>query len=426
MSALLENYHRKVSSASAALKHVKPGQKVLVAPFCSEPQELIEAIVNMECPGDVYLYTMNQGSPCLYSKAKASSNLKIRTMLSAAGLRDSFEAGRADYIPMNLSEVPKWIATQNFDVALVQLTPPNDEGYCNLGISVDFVKSAIKNAAYVVAEVNEYMPWTSGETLVSVEDIDAFVMSSRSLLTIPAAEHSGVQRLIGENVTELVPNGATIQVGVGKIADSILFELKSKHSLGVHSGMISDGVASLIEKGVVTNELKAINRGKTVCTSVMGSEWLYRFVNENPSIELYPADYTHHPSTLMKLDNFYAINSALEVDLTGQVNAEQVGKYPIGGVGGQVDFIRGASLSRGGASIIALPSVAKGGQVSRIVPSLKNVTTLKSDITYVVTENGVAKLYGTSIRQRVGQMLNIAHPAFREQLRYKAKELGYI
>ena len=285
-----------------------------------------------------------------------------------------------------------------------------------LGLSVDVVQTLIKKANVVIAQVNNQLPNTYGDTLVHVSEIDHFVISNRSLLTIPSGKPSEEELTIGRYVAELIPDYATIQVGLGKIADSVLLSLKSKKGLGIHSGSITDPVMELIDLGVVTNERKEINPYKTVCATLTGTEKLYKYTHQNSDIELYPSDYTHNAAVIAKISHFHSINSALEVDIYGQINAEQVGNYPVAGVGGQMDFIHGARLSQGGKAIIALPSTAKKGTQSRIKIKVPYVTSLKSEIDYVVTEYGVASLFGKSLSERAKALIDIAHPNFRKDL----------
>lgn len=410
-------YTDRQNSAEQAISSIKSFQKVFLAPFCNEPVTLVEELVRQKDRlQNVSIYNAVIGSPCIYAHPSCHSHFNIRTFLSSPLLKSAFLNSVCDYLPVNLSEIPRWIKQEKIDVALIQVTPPNRDGYCNLGLSVDVVQTLIKSAGKVIAEVNSQLPYTNGDTLIHVSEIDNFVLSDCKLLTIPRGRPSLEEMEIGSNVAELIPNKSTIQVGVGKIADSILLSLKPKRELGIHSGSITDSVMDLIKLGIITNEHKEVHRFKTICTTITGTEELYRFVHRNPSIELYPCDYTHNAGIISKINNFHAINSALEVDIFGQVNAEQVGNYLVGGVGGQMDFIKGAKLSLGGKSIIALPSTAKKGTQSRIKITISNVTSLKADIDYVVTEFGVAKLFGKSLKERVNELIAIAHPEFRKEL----------
>lgn len=412
------HFHSRQLTAEQAITLIRCNQSVLIAPLSNEPQTLVEQLVEQrQRIGSITIYTMIQGSQCLYAQKEYLPYFKIRTFLSSPKLKTAFLNGDCDYIPMNLSKVPEWLKQKKMDTVLVQISPPNDEGYCSLGISVDFIKTAIASGHQIIAEVNEQVPWIYGNTLVHVQDVDAFVLSNRPLLELDTKPLSEIERKIGENVAELVPNKATIQIGVGNIAESVLMNLRNKQDLGIHTGTFSDGIISLIESGVITNEYKKLDRGKIISTSILGSKRLYQYVHNNPLFELYPVDYTHSVKTLSQLDAFYSINSALEVDITGQVNADSVGAYPIAGVGGQMDFIKGSQSSKGGKSIIALPSTAKNDTISRISKDVVKVTSIKSEIDYVVTEYGIASLFGKSLKERMEELINIAHPKFRCDLR---------
>ncbi len=420
----IKTYHERQRSVEEAISKIQSNSNIILSSFCSEPQTLVEELVRQKDRlQDVTIYNNIIGSPCVYAAAECFPNLQIRTFLGSPLLKVAYQNQACDYIPINLSEIPRFIDRENVDVAFIQVSLPNEKGYCNLGISVDFAQSLLRRAKYVIAEVNSKMPFTYGDTLVHVEDIDSIVLTSRPLLSIKSGEPTDIEVKIGEFVSELIPDKATIQVGLGSLGDSIIRSLNSKNGLGVHSGSITDAVIDLVDKGVITNEHKAIDRGKMVCTTLTGTEQVYRYAHMNPLIELHPVDYTHNGSTLSKLDKFHAINSALEIDLTGQINAEQIGPYPIAGVGGQMDFIRGAQLSKGGKSIIALPSTAKRGTQSRIKATVSHVTSLKSDVHYVVTEFGIASLFGKSIRERAKELLVVTHPDFREQLKYELRKI---
>jgi 4-hydroxybutyrate CoA-transferase len=411
-------YENRITSVEQAIHSIQSHQKVFLAPFCNEPQTLVEELVRQkERLQDVYLYTAIIGSPCKYADPSCHSHFKIRTFLSTPSFKSAFNNQVCDYIPVNLSEISRFITENSIDAAFIQVSPPNEEGYCSLGISIDMIPTLLKKAKTIIAQVNQQLPITNGVTFVHVSQIDHFVLSDRSLLTISNGVPDKVELAIADNVADLVPDKATIQVGVGKLANSILLALKGKKELGIHSGSIIDPVIELMELKVITNEHKEINRFKTVCTTLTGTDDLYRYAHCNTEIELYPAEYTHNPAIISQISNFHAINSALEVDIFGQINAEQVGDYPMGGVGGQMDFIKGARLSKGGKAIIALPSTAKKGTQSRIKISVSNVTTIKSEIDYVVTEYGIASLFGKTLSERAEELINIAHPNFRKQLK---------
>lgn len=411
-------YDSRLKSASEAMAAVHSHQKVFLAPYCNEPQTLVEELVAQKNRlEDVTIYNAVVGSPCVYADPSCHEHFKIRTFLGSGALKSAYINNVCDYLPVNLSDMPRWVRQEKMDIALVQVSPPNSEGYCNLGISVDTVQALIKNANVVIAQVNDELPRTFGDTLVHVSEIDTFVVSNRPLLTLSSGTPSGLEMKIGSYVAELIPDYANIQVGLGKIADAVLLSLKSKKGLGCHSGSITDAVTDLMDLGVITNEHKEIDQYKTICTTMTGTDALYQYTNNNKNIELYQSDYTHNAAVIAKLSNFISVNSALEVDLTGQINAEQVGTYPVAGVGGQMDFIRGARLSKGGKAIIALPSTARRGTESRIKAKVPYITSVKTEIDYVVTEYGIASLFGKSLSERADELIAIAHPDFREDLR---------
>ena len=413
----IDRYREKSASKEQAIELIESGQKVFLAPFCNEPQTLVEELVAQKDRfQDVSLFNIIVGSPCLYGKPACHPHFAIRTFLGSPALQDAFLKNACEYVPMNLSDVPDWLCREKVDVALIQASPPDQDGYCNLGISVDVIQALVKNASLVIAELNPRLPHSHGETLLPMSDIDCFIVADRPLLTIQDTDPTTEEIAIGAFVADLIPDYATIQVGIGKLANSILRALKTKKGLGIHSGSITEPVMELMELGVITNEKKEVCPFKTVCTTIAGTDALYEYAYDNPNIELMPVDFTHNAAVISEMNHFYAINSALEVDLSGQVNAEQINGMALAGVGGQMDFIHGARLSKGGRSIIVLPSTAKGGKVSRITHSLHSVTSLKSEIDYIVTEYGVAELFGKTLKERKEAMIAIAHPAFREQL----------
>jgi 4-hydroxybutyrate CoA-transferase len=411
-------YESRIVTSEQAISAITQNQSILIAPLSNEPQTLVDQLIEQRHRiQTASIYTMVQGSQCKYASTACLPFFQIRTFLSSPLLKTAFMEGDCDYIPINMSKIPEWIQQKNIDTVLIQISPPNEQGYCCLGISVDYIKTAIQSGKHVIAEVNREVPWTFGETTIHVKDIDAFVVTSRPLLEMIPKPISETERKIGEYVAEIIPDRAAIQIGVGSIADSVLLNLENKQDLGIHTGTFTDGVIHLIEKGVITNEYKSVNKGKIVATNIFGTKKLYEYVDRNPLFELYPADYTHDIGTLAQIDNFYSINSALEVDLTGQINAEKFGPYPIAGVGGQMDFIKGSQASPGGKSIIALPSTAKNDSISRVTSKVAYVTSLKSEIDYVVTEYGIAKLLGKTQKERMEELISIAHPKFREELR---------
>ncbi|WP_284035536.1 acetyl-CoA hydrolase/transferase C-terminal domain-containing protein [Neobacillus sp. 114] len=415
-------YNSRICSVQEAIKCIQPYQNLFLAAYCSEPQTVVEELVRQrERLKGTTLNVNVAGSPLLYAQEESLPYFRIRTSLSSPGLKKAMRTGDCDYVPMNLSEIPKFIRESEVDVALIQVSPPNKEGYCNLGISVEAIHSLVEKAKFVIAEMNEQMPITYGETWISVNQIDCFVPSSRPLLTIPEGKLSSVEKKIGENVASLIPDGATIQWGIGNIPNSVLYSLMDKKDLGVHSGSITDPVIDLIDSGVITNRKKTVKPNKMVCTLLLGTEKLNQYVDNNPMFELHPVEFTHSGAIISQIDNFHSINSALEVDLAGQVNAESINNHTIAGVGGQMDFIRGAQYSKGGKAIIAFPSTTKDGTKSRIKATVEKVTSVKSEVQFIVTEYGVARLFGKSLKERAQELISIAHPDFREELMYKWK-----
>lgn len=420
-----QTYKKRCTTTEKAIQHIESFQTIFLAPMCNEPQALVEELIRQKARlQGISLYTIVLGSPCKYADIACHPHFSIRTFLSSPLLKKAYENNKCDYLPVNFSDIPRWIKEENIDVALIQVSPPNADGFCNLGLSVDVVQTLVKEATIVIAEVNSNLPVTFGETLVHVSDISFFVPSDRPLLTMRNSQPSEEDFEIGRYVATLIPDYATIQVGVGKIAAGIVQSLHSKVGLGVYSGSITDDIMELIKVGVVTNERKEINRNRTVCTTLTGTKDLYEFCHRNERIELYPINYTHNAAVISKISNFYSINSALEVSLSGQINAEQVDdSHVVAGVGGQMDFIRGSKLSPGGRAIIALPSTAQNGTVSRIKVHTQYVTSLKSEVDYVVTEYGIAKLFGKSLKERAKSLIAIAHPKFRASLSEQFEQL---
>ncbi|MFH1434627.1 MAG: GNAT family N-acetyltransferase, partial [Pseudomonadota bacterium] len=356
---------------------------------------------------------------------------RLNAFFIGDNVREAVWKGRADYTPMFLSELPGLFRSGriHIDAALVQVTPPDRYGYCSLGISVDISKAAVESADRVIAQVNPLMPRTQGDSFVPVSRIDSMVFNEEPLLEYPMEEAGEECAATGRHIARLIEDGSTLQVGIGSVPDAVLRELAGHRDLGIHTEMFSDGVMALIKKGVITNEKKTLHKGKVIASFCMGSRELYEFIDDNPMFELRPSDYTNNPFIIAGNDNMVAINSALQVDLTGQVCSDSMGYRFYSGIGGQADFIRGAALSRGGKPIIAMPSTADGGSVSRIVATLDKgagVVTTRGDVHYVVTEFGAAFLHGKTIRERALGLIGIAHPDFREKLLDDAKRCGFV
>lgn len=417
-----EEYRAKRSTAEQAVQVVQSGQRVILGTLGSEPQTLVEALIADRARlREVELLAQLGGSRCPYAQPGMEQHFRVITVLSSAAMRDAMRAGHADFIPVHLSEIPRlfYEGYLPLDVAMIQVSPPDRNGYCSLGIAVDILKAAAECAKVVVAEVNERMPRALGDCFIHIADIDHVVETSRALIQVPPTKLGEAELAIGRHVAGLIEDRATIQLGIGSIPNAVLGALRDRRDLGVHSGLFSEGVMDLMEAGVVTGRYKPINRGKVVATDALGTERLYSFMHDNPAIEMHPASYTHNAAVLDRLVNFVAINSALQIDLTGQVNAETLGGAQIGGVGGQLDFVRAAARVPGGKSVIALLATAAGDTVSRIVPRLEEgapVTTPRHDVHYVATEFGVVELRGKTLRQRAEALASIAHPKFREAL----------
>jgi acyl-CoA hydrolase/RimJ/RimL family protein N-acetyltransferase len=427
-----ERYTDKVMAARQALRAIKRGDSVFIGSGAAEPQLLVEELARMSMEfADteiVHLWTLGIAP---YTQPKFRYQFRHDAFFIGDNVRDAVAEGRADYTPIFLSEIPKLFFTgrMHIDVALIQVTPPNEHGFCSFGVSVDVVKPAAEYADYVIAEVNPQMPWTWGDSFIHVNQIEALVENDTPILELHYPEPDDVARQIGENIASLIEDGSTLQMGIGTIPDSILASLGDRKDLGIHTEMLSDGVIDLVEAGVLNCAKKTVHRGKIIASFVMGTKRLYDWVNHNPFIEFHPSHYVNDPFVVSQNDKMVAINSALEIDLTGQVCSDSIGYLFYSGIGGQVDMIRGAARSKGGKPIIALPSTAKDGTVSRIVSRLSEgagVVTTRGDVHYVVTEYGIAYLHGKNIRERALALINIAHPDFREQLVQEAKLRKYI
>ena len=425
-----EEYKRKLVSAEVAVKSINSGDRVVVAHACGEPQVLIDALVKrapeLENVEIVHMVAMGKAEYC---KPEMAGHFRHNSLFVGATTREAVNQGRADYTPCFFSEIPRLFREGYLpvDVALIQVSPPDKHGFCSLGISVDYTKTAAENARIVIAQVNRYMPRTLGNSFMHISQFNYLVEADIPLIELPRPQISEVEEQIGQNVSKLIEDGSTLQLGIGAIPDAVLMFLKEKKDLGIHTEMFSDGVVELYEAGVITNQRKTIHKGKMVATFLMGTKRLYDFVNDNPVVEMHTVDYTNDPYIIGRHEKMVSINSALQVDLTGQVCADTIGLRQFSGVGGQVDFVRGTSRSPGGKSIIAMPSTAGNGKFSRIVAFLDQgaaVTTSRNDVHYIVTEYGIADLRGKTIRQRAKALIEIAHPQFREELWKEVKARG--
>lgn len=415
-------YNAHIETAEQAVARIRSGDRVVVMHACGEPSYLLDAMVNRAASYQnveiVHMVSMGKADYC---KPEYAQNFHHNALFVGATTRAAVAEGRGDFTPCFFFEVPGFFhSTLPVDVALIQVTPPDENGLCSLGISVDYTYEAVMSAKTVIAQVNEAMPYTCGKTTIPVEKISSFVPHTEPLIELAPPRIGEVEQAIGRNVASLVRDGDTLQLGIGAIPDAVLHFLRDKHDLGIHSEMFSDGVVDLVEAGVITNAKKTLHPGKFVVTFLMGTRRLYDFVNHNPDVYMAPVDYVNHPQVVAQNDNMVSINSAVQVDLMGQVCAESIGPKQISGTGGQVDFIRGAAQSRGGRAILAFPSTAAKGKVSRIVALLDEgaaVTTSRDDVDYVVTEYGIAALKGRTLRQRARALIEIAHPDFRDGLK---------
>jgi len=415
-------YSRKIKSADEALRQVDSGMRVYIQPGCAEPETLVETLMR-RAPAlrDVEIVHMMTMGAAPYVAPEMAGHFRHNAVFIGPNVREAVNAGRADYTPIYLSEIEELFESgaMPLDVALVAVSPPDSHGFCSFGVGVDTTLTAAKCARYVVAQVNSYMPRTYGDSFIHVNDIDVVVESSRPLCELQKPLITRIHIAIARNVAGLIGDGAVLQTGIGGIPDAVLPFLADRKDLAIHSELISDGVIPLIEQGVITGARKNFKPRKIIVGFALGTRKLFEFLDNNPFFEFHPTAYTNDPALIARNDRMIAINSALEVDLTGQVSSDSIGTQFYSGIGGQVDFLRGASRSKGGKPIIALPSTAKGGTISRIVPTLSagaGVVTSRGLVHYVVTEHGVAYLHGKTIRERAKSLIEIADPKFREDL----------
>jgi acyl-CoA hydrolase/GNAT superfamily N-acetyltransferase len=427
-----ERYRDRIGTASDAMKQIKPGSRIFIGSGCGQPQHLVHALVeNTAHIYDAHIIHMLTAGVAPYADERFRERFKMNSFFVAENVRDALSKGIGDYTPIFLSEIPREFenGALPIDVALISVSTPDANGLCSLGISVDIVKAAAENAQFVVAQVNANMPRTMGDSFLHVNSIDMLVPCDEPMIEVPTPTIDDCVRAIGRNVARLVEDGSTIECGIGSIPQAVAEFLHEKKDLGIHTEMFTDWVMELVECGAITCARKPINRGKIVASFCMGSQKLYDFIDNNPMFEFYPSEYVNDPFVIAQHEKMVAINVGLEIDLTGQVVADSLGYQFYSGIGGQVDFIRGAARSRGGKPIIAMPSTAKGGTISRIVPHLTEgagVVTTRGDVHYVVTEYGIAYLHGKSIRERVLSLINIAHPKFRSELIQAAKAQNYL
>lgn len=424
----IDSYKSKICTPEQAASYIKSNTRVYVHPGCAIPEVLVKAMTDRynELFNVEVIHILTFGiSP--YTEPGMEGHFRHNALFIGSNARKAVNEGRADFTPIFLSEIPSLFYKKilPINVALIHVSPPDKYGFCSYGIGIECTKPAAETADFVIAQVNPQMPRTLGNSFIHVDKIDKIIevdvplkeMNAKGDKTSP--EEFEVFQRIGFHISELIEDGSTLQLGIGAIPDATLSFLGHKKDLGVHTEMFSDGLIKLIEEGVITNERKTLHQGKIISSFVLGSKVLFDFLDNDPFMEFHPSHYTNDPFLIAKNDKMVAINSALEVDITGQVCADSIGSRLFSGFGGQVDFIRGASRSNGGKPIIALPATAKNGEISRIVPFLKQgagVTTSRGDVHYVVTEFGVAELHGRSIRERAKALIDIAHPKFREEL----------
>jgi 4-hydroxybutyrate CoA-transferase len=422
----------RIVTAAEAVSGVRSGQQIFVHGGAATPTTLLEALV--ERAGDlrdVEIIHFHTEGPAPHLAPEMEGHLRHRALFIGANARTAVNEGRADYVPIFLSDVPELFTSGviELDAVLINVTPPDAHGYCSLGTSIDAALAATRAAKTVIAQVNPRVPRTLGDSFIHVDEIDLGVEVDRPVYEHGDAEVGDVERRIGEYVAELVPDGATLQMGIGSIPAAVALALRDKRDLGIHTEMFTNAVLDLVEGGAVTGACKEINRGKIVSAFMMGTRRLYDFVHDNPMVEMRPVDYTNDTTVIRRFRRMIAINSAIAVDLTGQVSADSIGTRFYSGVGGQMDFMRGAALASEGRAIIALPSTAAGGTISRIAPTLAvgaGVVTSRAHVRTVITEYGVADLFGRSIRERAADLVRIAHPDFRDELTAEARRLYHV
>lgn len=425
-------YAHMITTAEKAVAKIRPGQRVFIGTGCAQPQQLVAALTARSGElSDTQILQLLTIGEAPYATSALAQHFSVNSFFISDNVRDVIQQGLGDYTPIFLSDIPRLLSSGQLplDAALIQVAPPDERGMCSLGISVDIVKTAAENAGLVIAQVNPQMPRTHGDSCLSVHDLDLLVPVDMPLLESVPTEPDEVTRSIGAYIAGLVEDGATLELGIGRIPHAVLENLKGKKDLGIHTEMITDEIIEMIESGVVTGQRKTFDRGKVVTSFALGTNRLFRYLDDNPTFAFYPTEYVNDPFLIGRQNRMVAINVALEVDLTGQVCADSLGTRFFSGIGGQVDFNRGAARAEGGKAIIALPSTARGGTVSRIVAQLSpgaGVVTTRGDVHYVVTEYGVAYLHGKSVQERALALISIAHPDFRAELLRKAVEYHYL
>ncbi len=418
----LSTYKQKVVSREEAVSVVRSGDRIYISGNAATPLLLMNALAARK--DELYDVQVNHvlllGDDPL-ARPGMEKHFRHNSLFVGPADRQAIMDGRSEYVPVHLSDIPSLFIDKiiPLDVAFIQVSPPDEHGFMSYGVECVASKAAAENAAIVIAQVNEKMPRTLGDVFIHVSQVHRIVECADPLLTLAGGEPTDIETKIASHIANLIQDGDTIQLGIGGIPDAVIAQVDNRRHLGIHTEMVSDGVIRALEKGIVTNQKKTLHPGKVIATFVLGSENLYNYVDNNPLFELHPCSYTNNPFIIAKNDNMVAINSAIEVDITGQICSDSIGPKIYSGFGGQVDFIRGAAYSKGGKPIIALPSATKNDTISRIVPQLKpgaGVVTTRADVYYVVTEFGVASLHGKNLWQRAEALIAIAHPNFRNQL----------
>lgn len=435
---ILRVYNSKLVTADEAVKHIKSGDNIVVQPGCAAPMELIRALVRRKDElSDITLYHILIVGELPYLQPGMEKHFKHKAFFIGANSRQAVNDGRAEFIPIFLSEVPLLFKYGQIksDVALLNVSPPDEHGFCSYGVDVGTIKTPAEKSKLIIAQINRHQPRTLGDSFIHINRINYIVEYDEPIHELPQVDPNATKEelevfdKIGSYIADLVEDGSTLQMGIGAIPDSVMKYLHNKKDLGIHTEMFSDGIIELVEQGIINGEKKTLHPGKIIAGFVLGTRRVYDFIDNNPVIEFHPQEYVNDPFIIAKNNKMVAINSAIEVDLTGQVCSDSIGTKFYSGIGGQVDFIRGAARSEGGKPIIALPSSTKNGTISRIVPALKpgaGVVTSRGDVHYVITEYGVAELFGKSIQERAKALINIAHPNFRDELTKYAKETFHI
>jgi len=427
-----ETYRSTVVTAEQAVARIRPGQRVFIGTGCGEPLELVRALTRRayDLPDTEILHLLTFGE-APYAHRELAQFFRTNSFFIAENVRGIIQEGLGDYTPIHLSDIPRLLRSGRLplDAALIQVSPPDAKGLCSLGVSVDIVRTAAENASLVIAQVNPRMPRTHGDSFVHVHELDCLVPVDEQIIEVPEAAVDEQTRQIAENIAALIEDGSTLELGIGRIPQALLGFLKDKKDLGIHSEMISDGIVDLIKSGAITGNRKTLDKGKVVASFCLGTRKLYDFIDDNPTFAFHPTEYVNDPHIISQQHKMVAVNVALQIDLTGQVCADSIGSKFFSGVGGQVDFNRGAAKARGGKAIIVIPSTAKDGTISRITTYLSQgagVVTTRAGVNYVVTEYGVAYLHGKSIHERAIALICIAHPKFRAQLLKEAIEARYL